>query len=138
MNLWISEKVETHLQPVVDQEDKPEFSLDLSNLELSQIVKHRRITEAEDLEEKPSGEASVSNDKDNASGDAVDEYEVDSNFKTPKPRCRKFIFKPFQRNSINGSLEHDNSEEPVDVVISEQLARSYGLYLWPSAPVLAW
>ena len=127
------------MQPVVDQEDKPEFSLDLSSLELSQIVKHRRITEAEDLEEKPSAEASVSNDKVDASGDAVEaESEVDSNFKTPKPRCRKFIFKPFQRNSINGSLEHDDSKEPVDVVIPEQLAASYGLYLWPSAPVLAW
>ena len=127
------------MQPVVDQEDKPEFSLDLSNLELSQIVKHRRITEAEDLEEKPSAEASVSDDKVDASGDAVEaESEVDSNFKTPKPRCRKFIFKPFQRNPINGSLEHDDSKEPVDVVIPEQLAASYGLYLWPSAPVLAW
>ena len=51
------------MQPVVDQEDKPEFSLDLSSLELSQIVKHRRITEAEDLEVKPSAEASVSDDK---------------------------------------------------------------------------
>ena len=27
---------------------------------------------------------------------------------------------------------------PVDVVIPEQLAASYGLYIWPSAPVLAW
>ena len=114
---------------MVDQEVKPEFSLDLSSLELSQIVKHRRITE--DLEEKPSA-ASASADKVDAT------EEEDSNFKTPKPRCRKFIFKPFQRNSINGSLEHDDSKEPVDVVIPEQLAASYGLYLWPSAPVLAW
>ena len=60
----------------------------------------------------------------------------DPNFKTPKPKCRKFIFKPFIRTP-NG-LEHDESKEPVDVIIPEQLAASYGLYLWPSAPVLAW
>ena len=58
----------------------------------------------------------------------------DPNFKTPKPKCRKFIFKPFIRTP-NG-LEHDESKEPVDVIIPEQLAASYGLYLWPSAPVL--
>lgn len=30
------------------------------------------------------------------------------------------------------------SRPPVDVVIPEQLAASYGLYIWPCAPVLAW
>ena len=29
-------------------------------------------------------------------------------------------------------------QEPVEVIIPEQLAASYGLYIWPSAPVLAW
>ena len=58
----------------------------------------------------------------------------DPNFKTPKPKCRKFIFKPFVRTPEG--LEHDESKEPVDVIIPEQLAASYGLYLWPSAPVL--
>ena len=58
----------------------------------------------------------------------------DPNFKTPKPKCRKFIFKPFIRTPTG--LEHDESKEPVDVIIPEQLAASYGLYLWPSAPVL--
>lgn len=61
---------------------------------------------------------------------------TDPNFKAPKNKCRKFIFKPFRRTP-NG-LEHDESKEAVDVVIPEQLAASYGLYLWPSAPVLAW
>lgn len=35
-------------------------------------------------------------------------------------------------------MEHDETKSPVEVVIPEQLAASYGLYLWPSAPVLAW
>ena len=60
----------------------------------------------------------------------------DPNFKVPKPKCRKFIFKPFKRTS--DGLEHDESKDPVEVIIPEQLAASYGLYLWPSAPVLAW
>jgi len=109
------------------KKDKLEYNLDLSTLELSQVIKHRRLTEDEpESQPGPSKNTEAAN------------VSEDPNFKTPKPKCRKFIFKPFQRNSINGSLEHDNSKEPVDVVIPEQLAASYGLYLWPSAPVLAW
>ena len=127
--------VDDTLQVIEDQKDKPQYLLDLSSLELSQVVKHRRIAEEEgeeedNLENKPS--TSSSEQKNQTS------TEDDPNFKTPKPRCRKFIFKPFKRNSNDGSLEHDESKEPVDVVIPEQLAASYGLYLWPSAPVLAW
>ena len=32
----------------------------------------------------------------------------------------------------------DNVQAPVEVTIPEQLAASYGLYIWPSSPVLAW
>jgi hypothetical protein len=34
-------------------------------------------------------------------------------------------------------VAHD-VEVPVEVTIPEQLAASYGLYIWPSSPVLAW
>ena len=58
-------------------------------------------------------------------------------FLKPKPRCRKFIFKPFKRLE-SGELAHDDTKEAVHVTIPEQLAASYGLYIWPCAPVLAW
>lgn len=58
-------------------------------------------------------------------------------FKAPKLRNRKFIFKPFFRKE-DGSLAHNEEAAPVDVVIPEQLAASYGLYIWPCSPVLSW
>ena len=77
----------------------------------------------------------------------------DFQFKEPKFRKKKFIFHPFSRNS-EGSLVPDPSSSAVEVgpllsnqhhimdqmqvVIPEQLAASYGLYIWPCAPVLAW
>lgn len=57
-------------------------------------------------------------------------------FKIPKLRCRKFIFKPFVRRP-DGSVHHDEAANPVEVVIPEQLAASFGLYIWPCAPVLS-
>jgi len=105
--------------------NKLEYNLDLSTLELSQVIKHRRLTEDEpESQPGPSKNTEAAN------------VSEDPNFKTPKPKCRKFIFKPFIRTPTG--LEHDESKEPVDVIIPEQLAASYGLYLWPSAPVLAW
>ena len=61
----------------------------------------------------------------------------DFQFKKPKFRKKKFIFHPFVRNS-EGVCVPDQDREPVEVTIPEQLAASYGLYIWPSAPVLAW
>jgi len=61
----------------------------------------------------------------------------DFQFKTPKFRKKKFLFHPFVRNSENSCVP-DSSRQPIEVVIPEQLAASYGLYIWPSAPVLAW
>jgi len=61
----------------------------------------------------------------------------DFQFKKPKFRKKKFIFHPFVRNS-DGVCVPDQDKEPVEVTIPEQLAASYGLYIWPSAPVLAW
>ena len=119
--------------------------MDLSSLELSQVVKHRRIAEDEeenddavDLEEAEHQENQELEEQTPSTSSKPDQVSDDSEFKTPKPRCRKFSFKPFKRRSPDEALEHDNTKEAVDVIIPEQLAASYGLYLWPSAPVLAW
>jgi len=61
----------------------------------------------------------------------------DFQFKEPKFRKKKFIFHPFSRNDENVCVP-DQSKDPVEVTIPEQLAASYGLYIWPSSPVLAW
>jgi len=119
------------LESVQEVKNKPEYNLDLSTLELSQVIKHRRLTqELDDDSESDLAEPEVK------PSTSTQNPEPDPDFKTPKPKCRKFIFKPFRRTP-NG-LEHDESKEAVDVIIPEQLAASYGLYLWPSAPVLAW
>jgi len=60
-------------------------------------------------------------------------------FKEPSFRKKQFIFHPFK--SVNGVLSPvstDNTGDQVTVTIPEQLAASYGLYIWPCAPVLAW
>lgn len=62
---------------------------------------------------------------------------AEEEFRKPKLRNRKFVFKPFLRLS-SGKLVHNDEANPVDVVIPEQLAASYGLYIWPSSPVLSW
>lgn len=114
------------------------FTLDLNTLELTQVVKHCRLDDdGQQVPDKVEAqEESLQNrseePKESSSGGGSDDV-----FRTPKPRCRKFIFKPFLRLE-DGTLSHDDSRPPVDVVIPEQLAASYGLYLWPCAPVLAW
>ena len=59
----------------------------------------------------------------------------DFTFKEPKLRKRQFTFHPLSQllRSLPGS-----EASSVTVTIPEQLAASYGLYLWPSSPVLAW
>lgn len=61
----------------------------------------------------------------------------DFKFKEPKFRKKKFIFHPFCKNP-SGKFIPDPNSPPVEVIIPEQLAASYGLYIWPSSPVLAW
>lgn len=61
----------------------------------------------------------------------------DFQFKKPKFRKKKFIFHPFVRNK-EGVCVPDCGKEAVEVTIPEQLAASYGLYIWPASPVLAW
>jgi len=62
----------------------------------------------------------------------------DFQFKEPTFRKKQFIFHHFK--AVDGNFKPDTSDsvQPVTVTIPEQLAASYGLYIWPSAPVLAW
>ena len=120
-----------------------EYELDLSNLELvPALIKQRKRTitsSDEDAQEnEPDGPKfaldSISNEASMVRDDSKEEV-----FAKPKlkPKCRKFIFKPFTRLA-NGTLTHDDNKSPVEIIIPEQLAASYGLYIWPCSPVLAW
>ena len=113
--------------PRTDSEpDDAEYVLDISTLQLAPapILRPKAAREADDdVTPGPS-----------TSSDGGDGGQI---FLKPKPRCRKFIFKPFKRLE-SGELAHDDTKEAVHVTIPEQLAASYGLYIWPCAPVLAW
>jgi len=105
---------------------------------LSRVLKRKR-TPSDDLDEESDVENSEESVEE-ANTVAVTEKEPtgeDFQFKEPKFRKKKFIFHPFSRNG-EGSLVPDPSSSAVEVVIPEQLAASYGLYIWPCAPVLAW
>jgi len=92
---------------------------------LSDALKRKRALDLQEEEESPTAAASdLPTDQ-------------DFQFKEPKFRKKKFIFHPFTRNKENICVP-DQTKEPVEVIIPEQLAASYGLYIWPSAPVLAW
>ena len=93
-----------------------------SPLKLSSVLKRKRLS----LEDS-------SDDTVSPSSSGVDLKEpTDSNFKFQKPELRK---KKFSFYSC-GSEDRDSSS--VSVIIPEQLAASYGLYVWPASPVLAW
>ena len=63
----------------------------------------------------------------------------DFTFKEPQLRKRQFTFHPFSQLRGGETAASPGSEmRSVTVTIPEQLAASYGLYLWPSSPVLAW
>ena len=120
---------------------------------ISRVLKRKR-TSSEDLDEASDAENSEESPED---GNPValkgkEPTDEDFQFKEPKFRKKKFIFHPFSKNS-EGSLVPDPSSSAVEVspilsnqqyrdqmqvVIPEQLAASYGLYIWPCAPVLAW
>ena len=118
---------------------------------ISRVLKRKR-TPSEDLEEANDAENSEESPEDENSVVLKEPTDEDFQFKEPKFRKKKFIFHPFSRNS-EGSLVPDPSSSAVEVssllssqyqmdqmqvVIPEQLAASYGLYIWPCAPVLAW
>ena len=54
---------------------------------------------------------------------------------SPDPALRKDRMRLGSLIILNFCIKY---QEPVEVIIPEQLAASYGLYIWPSAPVLAW
>ena len=117
--------------PRTDSEpDDAEYVLDLSTLQLAPapILRPKAAREADGDDVTPGPSTSSDGDGDGDGGQI---------FLKPKPRCRKFIFKPFKRLE-SGELAHDETKEAVHVTIPEQLAASYGLYIWPCAPVLAW
>ena len=60
----------------------------------------------------------------------------DFTFKEPRLRKKQFTFHPVLL--LGGESAGCGVSRPVTVTIPEQLAASYGLYLWPSSPVLAW
>jgi len=117
---------------------------------LSDVLKRKRKLLDDDEEESSSGSGEVRRGFDSSLSDdeivslsqsrsedpPSEPTDDDFQFKEPKLRKKKFIFHPFR--VVDGKYEPDGKREPVEVTIPEQLAASYGLYIWPSAPVLAW
>ena len=117
---------------------------------ISSVLKRKRRHSASD----PGGSTSSLADEEEEEEEQSDEQiletaktsrmptDEDFTFKEPKLRKRQFTFHPFSRLR-GGELEAQQSSTggssgSVTVTIPEQLAASYGLYLWPSSPVLAW
>ena len=120
-----------------------EYEIDLSSLELVPVLIKQKKRVIVSSNEHPDEEraSSVHYFRDSLSDEpsiASDNPNEDV-FAKPKlkPKCRKFIFKPFLRQP-DGTLSHDEHKSPVEIIIPEQLAASYGLYIWPCSPVLAW
>ena len=109
-------EVKTVLKKAKEEEEEE----DTTDLELTQTVTLKKKKVVKNISTEPTPSTSSAEE-----------------FRAPKLRNRKFIFKPFKRLE-NGKLIHDEDGEPVEVVIPEQLAASYGLYIWPCAPVLSW
>ena len=129
-----------HEQEISDTE----YDIDLGTLELVPALLKSKKKLSNDTDEF--SQMSQNKRKSNAEDENVEEEQLVANntedenkFAIPKlkPKCRKFIFKPFKRES-DGLLVHDGLKSPVEIVIPEQLAASYGLYIWPCSPVLAW
>ena len=108
----------------------------LGKRRLSESGPSHSLSESEDVSEDHE-------DDDEEESDVVEQSRAghskpsEFQFKEPTFRKKQFIFHPFKQ-STDGSLVPDTSSSPVTVTIPEQLAASYGLYIWPSAPVLAW
>ena len=120
-----------------------EYEVDLSNLELvPALIKQKKkptVSSDEDsYDDKPSVLRS-SLDEESVKASTANDNSNEDVFAKPKlqPKCRKFIFKPFNRLP-DGTLSHDDNKSPVEIIIPEQLAASYGLYIWPCSPVMAW
>lgn len=146
---WLIQKVTQNLSLEPWHEglagDPTDLILDVGSFQLKpQLKKNRDVVEEEEevVASTSSGTAGISLAVKKKSVppipvEAPDAKEEES-FRVPKLRNRKFIFQPFLRSPENGALAHDPQGEAVSVVIAEQLAASFGLYIWPCAPVLAW
>jgi len=118
-----------------------------SPLKLSSVLKRKRNLSDTDLQSRSDSEAEL---EANSSLESEEQIlgrsksiaklptDKDFQFKEPQFRKKQFIFHPFKL--VSGVFTPDSSpnSSPVVVTIPEQLAASYGLYLWPSSPVLAW
>ena len=121
-----------------------------SPLKLSSVLKRKRNLSDSDLRSQSESECSDTELEANSSLESEEQLvegskagtklptDKDFQFKEPQFRKKQFIFHPFKH--ISGVYTPDSSPNtpPVVVTIPEQLAASYGLYLWPSSPVLAW
>jgi len=117
-----------------------------SPLKLSSVLKRKRHP-SETVSSDQSDEFNIEDKSDIVSEEALIEgsktevflpTDKDFQFKEPKFRKKQFIFHPFSKVAGVFTPETNLDVPPVIVTIPEQLAASYGLYLWPSSPVLAW
>jgi len=109
---------------------------------LSSVLKRKRkvsddITEDEEEDDKSNIETEEVVGSEGTKVVNKEPTDEDFQFKEPKFRKKKFIFHPFCKDS-DRKFVTDPDCSPVEVIIPEQLAASYGLYIWPSSPVLAW
>lgn len=121
-----------------------------SPLKLSSVLKRKRNLSDSDLKSQSESDCSESELEANSSLESDEQIvgssksgsklptDKDFQFKEPQFRKKQFIFHPFKH--VSGVFTPDSAptSSPVVVTIPEQLAASYGLYLWPSSPVLAW
>lgn len=134
--------VETESTDSEEEERSICLSPSKSPRKLSSVLKRKRRVSDDTPEEEEDDleacleaeEASIVEGTKNVNKIPTDQ---DFKFKEPKFRKKKFIFHPF-RNNPSGKFIPDPDSPPVEVIIPEQLAASYGLYIWPSSPVLAW
>ncbi|TRY75405.1 hypothetical protein TCAL_09751 [Tigriopus californicus] len=117
-----------------------DWTLDVSTFQLKPRLKQSRDEEACTSGSSTAAGVSIPVKKKSVPPIPVEapDAKAEASFRVPKLRNRKFIFQPFIRSPDHGQLAHDPQREPVSVVIAEQLAASFGLYIWPCAPVLAW
>ena len=112
---------------------------------ISSVLKRKRRHSASDPGENSSSLPEEEEEEEEESEEQILETartsrlptDADFTFKEPQLRKRQFTFHPLSRLG-GGELSGGPSSGSVTVTIPEQLAASYGLYLWPSSPVLAW
>jgi len=87
------------------------------------VLKRKRLSLEDSSDDQP---------EDSVTPEVSEPTDSDFQFKEPTFRKKKFTFFTCE------STGEEDDEDSVSVIIPEQLAASYGLYVWPSSPVLAW